>query len=495
MSSVGFAQGNCRRVGKKFSGLFACLAAISGVLWAAPAVAEKGGVRFAPGYARTADMATQIKRLEIVVNQSRVLQFDVPIESALIAQTEIADVVPITNQSIYVVGKGLGTTRLVVTDDAKQVHRIIEIEVTHNLAELHEKLAANLDASQIKLTSANGGIVVAGEVRDSTELNKALAIAERYAPKGVTNALAVRAPQQVMLEVRFVEAQRTAARELGLGTSVRGSRVNLDTGGQAAVPEDPGRLITTAMLSGSQPFGTMIARVLEGGTNVDLVIRALEERALVRRLAEPNLSTLSGNTASFLAGGEFPVPVAADNAQVTIEFKKFGVALAFTPVVLGDGQINLKISPEVSEIDPTTTVVLNNIRIPGLSVRRADTTVELRDGQSLAIAGLLQHSNTKNQAQIPWLGQVPVLGALFRSAQYKREESDLVIIVTPRLTKPKLPGEQLRTPLDKPASSNDLEFFALGQAEIDNHAKKKGYQRAYGHILSLPTEVAHVATK
>jgi pilus assembly protein CpaC len=459
------------------------------------AEARERQTSFAPGYARTADMAVQVKRLEIVINQSRVLEFRVPIESALIAQTEIADVVPITNQSIYVVGKGLGTTRLVVTDDTKQVHRIIEIEVTHDLDDLHEKLSANLDASKVKLTSANGGIVVSGEVRDSTDLTKALAIAERYAPNAVTNALGVAAPQQVMLEVRFVEAQRRASRELGLGNSLRSGRVNIDTGGQAALPVEPGRLITTAMLSGSEPFGTMIARVLEGGTNVDMIIRALEDRSLVRRLAEPNLSTLSGNTASFLAGGEFPVPVAADNSQITIEFKKFGVALAFTPVVLANGQINLKISPEVSEIDPTTSVVLNDIRIPGLSVRRADTTVELRDGQSLAIAGLLQHANNKVQSQVPWLGSVPVLGALFRSAQYQREESDLVIIVTPRLTKPKLPGEHLRTPLDKPTSSNDLEFFALGQAEIDNHAKKKGYQQAYGHILTLPKEVAHVSSK
>ena len=240
----------------------------------------------------------------------------------------------------------------------------------------------------------------------------------------------------------------------------------------------------------------MLARVLDGGTDVDLMIRALEQRSLARRLAEPNLVTTSGDTASFLAGGEFPFPVSAADNKITIEFKQFGVALAFTPTVLGEGLINLKIAPEVSDIDPTNSVTVNNVRIPGLSVRRANTTVELKDGQSLAIAGLLQHTHSKDQSQLPWIGQVPVLGALFRSADFQKSESDLVIIVTPRLVKPRKPGEQLKTPLDGPIASNDVDFFVNGRSEITETDIRRGEPKLYGHIIDAGQErTTHVSSK
>lgn len=437
-----------------------------------------------------------ISRASVVVNKSQILDFHEPYDSALIAQNEIADVVPLSDQSLYVLGKKLGSTRLVVLNAEKQVLRIVEIQVTHDLGELREKLSDNLDASELRVSSANGGILLSGVVRDSTEVEKAVAIAKRYAPDAVTNALSVTAPQQVMLEVRFVEASRTAARELGFGTRTRGRNYNSDSGGQAFKVSDAGALITSAIVSGAEPFGTLIARVLQGKTSVDLIIRALEERNLARRLAEPNLTTMSGDTASFLAGGEFPFPVSADRDKIGIEFKQFGVALGFTPTVLAEGMINLKIAPEVSEIDPTTTVEVNNIRIPGLVVRRADTTVELKDGQSLAIAGLLQHTHVKRHEQLPWLGQVPILGTLFRSAEYQRQETDLVIIVTPRLVKPILAGEKLATPLDNTVPTNDAEFFKTGRSELPAHkTPRRRHERIYGHIIHLPQEVAHARTK
>ena len=206
---------------------------------------------------------------------------------------------------------------------------------------------------------------------------------------------------------------------------------------------------------------------------------------------------MSGDTASFLAGGEFPFPVAADNNKISIEFKQFGVALAFTPTALSDGLINLKMAPEVSDIDEQHTVEVAQTKIPGLVVRRANTTVELKDGQSLAIAGLLQHAHAKEQAQLPWIGQVPVLGALFRSASFQKAETDLVIIVTPRLVKPKVPGEQLRDPLDAPLASNDVDFFANGRAEITKLDEDRRYgTMPYGHIIEPgPEKVSHAATK
>jgi pilus assembly protein CpaC len=212
---------------------------------------------------------------------------------------------------------------------------------------------------------------------------------------------------------------------------------------------------------------------------------------VIRRLAEPNLTALSGDTASFLAGGEFPIPVSSTLGNVSVEWKKYGVGLAFTPTVLGDGVINLKIEPEVSQIDPTTSINVGSISVPALIVRRANTTVELRDGQSFAIAGLLQANNTTNQKQLPWLADVPVLGALARSAAYQKNETDLVIIVTPRLVRPARPGDVLRTPFDASKPANDPEFFLLGQSEItvpmDRRLKGRsdGRPAPIGHILDV----------
>src|SRR6185436_12680420 len=205
---------------------------------------------------------------------------------------------------------------------------------------------------------------------------------------------------------------------------------------------------------------------LGSGLQADGLLQALEERGVIRRLAEPNLTALSGDTASFLAGGEFPIPVSSTLGSTTVEWKKYGVGLAFTPTVLGDSVINLKIEPEVSQIDPTTSVSVGSVSVPALIVRRANTTVELRDGQSFAIAGLLQATSSTDQKQLPWLADVPVLGALMRSAAYQKKETDLVIIVTPRLVRPARPGDPLRTPLDTTKPANDPDLFLLGQAEL-----------------------------
>ncbi|MEO1161230.1 MAG: type II and III secretion system protein family protein, partial [Pseudomonadota bacterium] len=218
------------------------------------------------------------------------------------------------------------------------------------------------------------------------------------------------------------------------------------------------------------------------------------------RLAEPNLTALSGETASFLAGGEFPVPIAQDNDTISIEFKKFGVSLAFTPTVLDNGLINLAIEPEVSELDFSRTVTTSAIQIPSLIVRRTRTTVELRDGQSISIAGLLQTFNARNADQIPWLGDVPVLGTLFRSSGFQKSETDLLVIITPRLAKPVDPTKRIPTPLDLTASSNDEELFLNGKVEvsrnylsfIENGGDIKG---PYGHMIDLPGGSNEIVTK
>jgi len=334
--------------------------------------------------------------------------------------------------------------------------------------------------------------MLGGRAPDAVTVDKAMMLAKQFGAD-VINSVKVSAPQQVMLEVRFVEASRSAGRELGVNWQA--IQQNLLTGGSGvAAAVGAGTLI-----SGSAPFGAVVGRMLSNGVQADTLLQALEERGVVRRLAEPNLTTLSGDTASFLAGGEFPIPVASNLGVVTIEFKKYGVGLAFTPTVLGDGVINLKIEPEVSQIDPTTVIRAGGITIPALIVRRANTTVELRDGQSFAIAGLLQSISSTDQKQLPWLADVPVLGALARSASYQKKETDLVIIVTPRIVRPARPGDVLRTPHDTTRPANDAEFFLLGQSEVtvpmDRRLKGRsdGSAPPIGHILDVPKGERHVS--
>lgn len=438
----------------------------------------------------------KISKASVVAKKSQVVEIGRSYATALVAEAEIADVVPLSDHSVYVLGKKVGSTRITVVGKDQRIIQLIEVEVTPDVANLRAKLKENLPQADIRVSTVNGGLVLSGVALNAPDIEKAMAIARRYATDQVTNAIQVASPQQVMLEVRFVEASRTANRELGVGSRIRGPSAAADTGGQVYNLGPNVALGSAALLSSAAPFGSLIARVLENGTNVDILIRALEERQLARRLAEPNLITTSGDTASFLAGGEFPFPVSADNNRISIEFKQFGVALAFTPTVLGDGLINLKIAPEVSDIDESTTVEVSGVRIPGLIVRRANTTVELKDGQSLAIAGLLQHSHRTGQQQLPWIGQVPVLGALFRSATYQKQESDLVIIVTPRLVKPSRPGEPLATPLDKPMAGNDVDFFVDGRAEVASDSRRREEPKLYGHIItSEPEKVTYVPTK
>jgi pilus assembly protein CpaC len=256
--------------------------------------------------------------------------------------------------------------------------------------------------------------------------------------------------------------------------------------------------VVAGVLSGGAPFGVTVARMLMGGVQTDAIISALEQKGMARSLAEPNLVALSGDTASFLAGGEFPVPVPGALGQVTIDYKRYGVGLAFTPTVLAGGLINMKIEPEVSQLDTSNPVTVAGISIPPLIVRRASTTVELRDGQSFVIGGLLQSQGKNAISQLPWIGDVPVLGALFRSTQYQKNETDLAIIVTPRLVRPARPGDVIKTPLDGSLPPNDADLFLMGKIEV---SKPQARQWAgvpsrdhTGHVLDLPKGAVNVVS-
>ncbi len=284
--------------------------------------------------------------------------------------------------------------------------------------------------------------------------------------------------QQVMLSVRFAEVQRSVIKELGFNTALIGR------------PGDLTLSLVTGVGIPADTFGGGGASLDTSRVTLQGIFDALEDKGVVKTLAEPNLIVLSGGTADFLAGGEFPIPVAqttnAGGTTITIEFKQFGVSLAFSPTVLDGSLMNLVLNTEVSSIDSTVSVQYDNIVVPGLSVRRTTTQVELRDGQTFAIAGLLQDNFRDQAQQLPWLGDVPVLGTLFRSANYNRNQTELVVIITPRLVKPTVPGA-LAAPTDRFQMPTELDFFLKGELEgapaAAALAQGGGLGGSYGYIV------------
>jgi pilus assembly protein CpaC len=293
--------------------------------------------------------------------------------------------------------------------------------------------------------------------------------------------------------VRFVEASREADRELGTQWNIASQQGS----GTVNAALGTAGVIGTA----TPPFGVIATTLLSKGLSVNMTLNALEQRGLARRLAEPNLVALSGETANFLAGGEYPIPVPGLGAgQITVDYKQYGVSLAFTPTVLNNSLINLKIIPEVSQLDPSNSVsVGNGIVVPALTVRRATTTLELRDGQSFVLAGLLQNNLSSSQQQLPWLGDVPVLGPLLSSKAYQKQETDLIIIVTPHLVNPTRPGDEVKTPLDTTLPANDIDFFLMNKSEVLRTEVRGGgaivERGPIGHMLELPKGGPNVAAQ
>jgi pilus assembly protein CpaC len=439
--------------------------------------------------------------VRVILGKSETIRTDSSFVDIVVADPETADILPLTDRSVSILGKKVGSTRVSVFAEGKQLVGVFDVEVSYDTSQLAAELARQFPHSTFRVSSVNGRILLSGTAPDGVTLDRAVTLAKQFGPE-VINSVKVNQAQQVLLEVRFVEATRSAGRELGIDWDVVGRKITAATGSAVT-----GSL---SMLSNADPFGVVIGTLLSGGTSADVIIRALEDKGVARRLAEPNLVALSGDTASFLAGGEFPFPVQSQNNTITIEFKKFGVGLAFTPTVLPGGLINLKMEPEVSQIDPTNAVRIGGVEIPSLIVRRANTTIELRDGQSFAVAGLLQNINEINQSQLPWIGNIPILGALFKSASYLKRETDLVIVVTPRIVRPNRPGDLVRTPLDGTLPPNDVDFFLHGVNEIPpklgrqiralEHGGILAHRPFTGHVIDLPQPVAtqeamHVVAK
>ncbi|RWE77423.1 MAG: type II and III secretion system protein family protein [Mesorhizobium sp.] len=410
----------------------------------------------------------------------------------VIGDPEIANVNPLTDKSFYVLGNNLGTTGIALFDQNKQLVGTIDIEVTLDTDQLASTIRASVPDAKIKVGSANGRVVLSGEADDAVAADKASKIASRFSGnEEVINSVNISSSQQVQLNVRFVEINRQAGQDLGAKYA---ANFAYGIGNRKVVLNPDGGDVPAA------GTGEIIGSLLSNGLSIDIAIKALEERGLARRLAEPNLIARSGQTASFLAGGEFPIPVSEDNGKISVTYKKYGVGLDFTPTVLKDGLVSLDIAPEVSSIDPSASIqVSSGISIPAFIVRRARTSVDLKNGQSFMIAGLLQSQNDIFTSRLPGLGKLPVLGPLFSSKSYQRRETDLVIIVTPYLVKPVDPSKKMVEPTDGTRPASTADYFLNNTEEVDASAPKRplafadgGAARSVsatsGHFLDLPKD-------
>lgn len=412
---------------------------------------------------------TSVMRIKLPASQAVTVTISSPVGKIVSADPLIADAQPITDKSLYLVGKAFGTTTVNLFSADGAPVGLLAVEVGVDTDDIARSIRAAIPSSNVKVSSVNGRVRLGGTVTDAVTMQKVLDIVAQYGSPAIINTMTLSGGQQVNLEVRILEAQRSAGRELGIqwGGSVGSTDIS-------STPK-------------ADTFASFVTKVISSGAgiNLNVAIDALESKNLVRTLAEPNLTTLSGVTASFLAGGQVPIRVADPNGNATITYRDFGVRLVFQPVVLDGDRIQIHLTPEVSGINGFTEV-----GDPIFNTRNLDATVELRDGQSFSVAGLLQSDTGLNQKQLPWLGDVPVLGSLFKSSSFQKHDTELVVIVTPRLVQPATPGQVLASPLDATQPANDLEFFALGQMEVTpkmlkNFQAGEGIVGPYGFIIDL----------
>ena len=423
----------------------------------------------------------RVSYIELASGLTLTVETDRPFSDILIGNTGVLDVFPLTDTSMYIQAKANGTTNITLYSKDKQLLEVIDVKVRTDFSDLENAINAAVPSARVDVTNVNNRVRLSGEVKDNVDKERIMQLARQYDTDDdpAIDAIRVRSPQQVELDVRIIEVSRNSGRDLGVELGGFDS-----AGGGFVTGVEPDRT----------PFGVAVGELLSiSGLQVDFVINALESKGLARRLANPKLVTTSGERANFVVGGEVPIEVTdregTDGGLVfesATDYREFGVRLNFMPTVLDNDLIRLEIEPEVSDIDPSINVNCN----PGFITRKAETTVSLRSGQSFAIAGLLQANNARNVDQVPWLGNVPILGTLFKSTSFQKRETDLVILVTPRLVRPVRPGEPLATPLDGTRSSNDMELFFLGLLEVDRPMLRKfregeGIVGPYGHMIDL----------
>jgi len=429
------------------------------------------------------------RQLALTVGQSRILAYDAPVKNVAVANPAIADVLVLSPKQIYLLGKQAGRTSLTLICEHGTI-TLFEIAVTADIGLLKEKLHELFPREEgLQVITAGDNVVLSGAVTSAPVLTQVLAICEPFAKDKVVNLLQVGGVQQVMLEVRIAEMSRDTARKLGINLAmIAGSGAKM------------GLTMLNGIMSGA--FGGSVNALTNNGANAAykftsggndwaIFLDALKSNGLVNILAEPNLIAISGQRASFLAGGEFPYETIDNNGVSGVAWKKFGVELYFTPTVLAGNRIGIAVNPKVSSIGDS--IIVAGKQNPTLLSREVNTTIELADGQSFAIAGLLQHNIREAVSKYPVLGDVPILGALFRSSEFKKNETELIVIATPRLVKPLNAADQ-PLPGDSYVEPNDFEFYLNGSLEAKErppqagapppHAKAKGgLEGEFGHIV------------
>ncbi|WP_029894574.1 type II and III secretion system protein family protein [Desulfohalovibrio reitneri] len=434
-------------------------------------------------------------RLEMSVGKSRIVRTEAKVSRISLASPEHADIILLSPTQVYIRAKQAGSTNLTLWNDNERLSGVFDLVITPDVAPLKEMLHRVLpEEPRIKVLTANDSVTLSGPVSSSTNLAAAMSLAEAYAPDKVINLMHVGGVHQVMLEVRVAEMSRSLARRLG---------VNLSYVFEGQLLQGQLGYTFLKKLTGFDKEGRFILAdnvnsaltLKQGDVYYSAFIDALKENGLVKILAEPNLVCLSGEEADFLAGGEIPVPVPQGLGTVGIEYKSFGVSLSFKPTVLSQERLSIQVEPEVSELDFTNAIDMSGVTVPAISTRRASTRVELKSGQTFAIAGLIRDNLREAAARFPVLGDVPVLGSLFRSSEFQKDQTELVILVTPHLAKP-LDKRAEKLPTDGLNEPNDLEFYMLGMLEgaekspdagrapaPPSGGKRTGFDGDFGQIL------------
>ncbi|MBC7986440.1 MAG: type II and III secretion system protein family protein [Sphingomonadaceae bacterium] len=417
--------------------------------------------------AQAQSMSAPANSLNLSVGRGQLVNLPRPMTDLFVANDGIADVQVRSSTALYVFAKAPGETTVYASDRGGNVVWSANVRVGNNIDSIDQMLRVAMPEAQIAATPMNGMVLLTGTVAEPADVEDAQRLVQAFVGEEteVVSRLRTATPLQVNLQVRIAEVNRSVVRDIGVNLLAQdmtgGFGFALTQGRANAFTRDE----ETGLINGM--VGAVGATTIGGfgslfGLDLGAALDLAEADGLVTTLAEPNLTALSGETASFLAGGEFPIPISEELGRVTIEYKQFGVSLAFSPTVLANGRISMRVRPEVSELSNEGAVELNDFEVPAITTRRAETTVELGSGQSFMIAGLMRNSHRNTIDRAPFLGSLPIIGALFRSNSFQRSETELVIIVTPYLVRP-VSANQLALPTDGYRGMNDAETLGLGR--------------------------------
>lgn len=420
-----------------------------------------------------AEADSMVERLTVPLYKSKVVQLNGPVHKVSIGNEEIADILVMRSQQIYVLGKGIGTTNVLLWDKRNRLTASIDVEVTPDVNSLKAKLYEMAPSESIRVNSSQGSILLSGEVSNVGTMDMAVRLADSFLQKPsdegatqtgeVVNLLKIGGSQQVMLKVTVAEMSRDTMKRMGIKFNLLDTQDNAWTIAAGSTGGSVGEGLGDVGFTGKG----LLARYVDSNLVFNIAFDAAKENGSARILAEPTLTTLTGQEAEFLSGGEFPIPV-PDEDGITIEFKEFGVGLRFLPVVLDSGTINLSLNVSVTDFADLNSITntvgqdSNAFFVPALNKRSARATVELGDGQTIGIAGLINQNSSEFVNKFPGLGDVPVLGHLFRSSEFMKGETELVILVTPTLAQP-FKNEGVRLPGDGFVEPTDAEFYLLGR--------------------------------